>query len=73
MTGIPQKYASPTQRFIHFLRIDYKKHFLRGGVYLVCIIHASSLGYIQDAENRRHSVLFQGFRNAVDALKLMYL
>jgi len=42
-------------------------------ILLTCIIHESGLGQIQGAENRRHSVLFQGFRNAVDALKLIHL
>ena len=36
-------------------------------------IHATSLGYIQGAENCRHSILFQGFYNAADAMKLMHL
>ncbi len=36
---------------------------------LACIIHAFNLGQMQGVESRRHSKLFQGFRNAADGLK----
>jgi hypothetical protein len=36
---------------------------------LTCLIHAFSLMQMQGAGTRRHSYLFQGFRNEADALK----
>ncbi len=36
---------------------------------LTCIIHAFNTGQMQGVESRRHSILFQGFRNEADGLK----
>ena len=38
-------------------------------IFLTCLIHAFSLMQMQGAGTRRHSYLFQGFRNEADALK----
>ncbi len=36
---------------------------------MACIIHAFNLGQMQGVGSRRHSILFQGFRNEADGLK----
>jgi len=38
-------------------------------MYLTCIIHAFNSGQMRGVESRRHSRLFQGFRNEADGLK----
>ena len=38
-------------------------------VTLTCDIHAFNLGQMQGVGSRRHSILFEGFRNEADGLK----
>jgi hypothetical protein len=39
---------------------------------LTCIIQAFYAGQMQGVGSRRHSTLFQGFRNEADGLKKMH-
>ncbi len=49
--------------------INDQVNFASRFISLTCIIHAFNSGQMRGVESRRHSILFQGFRNEADGLK----